>query len=174
MRAFIAIFFIFVLAALSPVSDARDRRGGAHDGRAWQVTHEGRHHGTARHYRKYDKSYHKRHHYKPHHRAHHYRYKHYRPHHYRGYYHKRWRHRYRHGGHRRHDRYYPAAFGSALLGAVIGYQLFHTHDGAVCYDNHGSKYDRGGRRSRVVGCHRIEQLPGGGTRRVEVPLSQCR
>lgn len=174
MKAFIAIFFIFVLAALSPASDARDHRDGAHYRRAWQATHADKHHGARRHYREQHKSYRKRHHFKPHHRQHHYRYKHYRPRFHRGYYHNRWRHHYRHGGHYRYNRHYPAAFGSALLGAAIGYQLFHTHNGVVCHDDHGGSYGRGGRRSEIVGCHRIEQLPGGGTRRVEVPLSQCR
>ena len=73
--------------------------------------------------------------------------------------------------------YYPSYLGAALIGSALSYSLYHTHNGAYCYDNHGNdnyQPSSGGRSySEVVGCHRIEQLPDGSERRVELPMSQC-
>ena len=92
----------------------------------------------------------------------------YRPHH-RYPYHGPWTYRgYRPG-------YYYLPYAGALIGSAISYSLFHTHDGAYCYEDHarrGDHYREGGRRE-IVGCHRIERLPDGRERRIEVPLSEC-
>ena len=69
----------------------------------------------------------------------------------------------------------PLAYAGALIGSAIFFSIYHTHDGAYCYDDHGRSGDRygdGGRRE-IVGCHRIERLPDGRERRIEVPLSEC-
>lgn len=104
---------------------------------------------------------HGKHHYSN--RTHHY--KHYRP--YRGprYY----------GGYYHPNYYYPSYLGAALIGSALTYSLYHTHNGAYCYDNHrnDSYQQRSGSYSEVVGCHRMERLPDGSERRVEVPMSQC-
>ncbi|MBN7797843.1 hypothetical protein [Parahaliea mediterranea] len=65
---------------------------------------------------------------------------------------------------------YPGYLGSALIGGAVAYSLFHSHGGATCHDSHLSS---SGQRYEVVGCHRIEYLPDGTQRRVEVPLSAC-
>ena len=102
-------------------------------------------------------------------RKHHY--KHYRPYRgprvYRGYY--------------RPNYYYPSYLGAALIGSALSYSLFHTHNGAYCYDNHGNDSYQpssgsgsgSGSYTEVVGCHRMERLPDGTERRVEVPISEC-
>lgn len=79
------------------------------------------------------------------------------------------------GGHYRPNYAYPSYLGAALIGSALTYSLFHTHNGTYCYDNHGNDNYRqsNGRYSEVVGCHRIERMPDGGERRVEVPMSQC-
>jgi hypothetical protein len=91
-------------------------------------------------------------------------------------------HRYHHGASRYRYDVFPALVGAAIVGSVINHSLYHTHGGAVCYDNHsGSRnsgssdsYDRrSSGYSEVSGCHRIERMPDGSERRVEVPLSQC-
>ena len=70
--------------------------------------------------------------------------------------------------------YYYPPYAGALIGSAITYSLFHTHNGAHCYDDHGRRDDyRDGGRREIVGCHRIERLPDGRERRIEVPLSQC-
>jgi hypothetical protein len=65
---------------------------------------------------------------------------------------------------------YSAYLGSALVGSAVAYSLYHSHGGLSCHDDHP---ERGGSRYEVVGCHRIEILPDGSERRVEVPLSAC-
>ena len=102
----------------------------------------------------------KKHHYIPY--RPHYRYPYRGPRYYRGY-----RPRY----------YYPPypPYAGALIGSAIFYSLFHTHDGTYCYEDHGrqdERYRESGRRE-IVGCHRIERLPDGRERRIEVPLSEC-
>lgn len=112
-----------------------------------------------------------------HYRGKHYRDKDFRGRHYRGkhyghshhkYYRGRWAPRYRGSYY-----YYDASryLGSALVGAAVSYALFHNHNGAVCYDSHSRGY--GSTNYEVTGCHRIETLPDGSQRRVEVPMSAC-
>ncbi len=73
--------------------------------------------------------------------------------------------------------YYADAMGAALVGAAVSYALYHSHDGASCYEDHGYSSSSYGYSSsdsyRVAGCHRIEQLPDGTVRRIEMPLSAC-
>ena len=108
---------------------------------------------------------------------------------------------YRHGYNRHHGSshyrrgfYRPSFYGhsylgAALIGSAFSYSLYHRHNGAVCYDNHGSdrygsgrydgdryasdRYEPRASYSEVVGCHRIERLADGTERRVDVPRSQC-
>ncbi|MFT6285510.1 MAG: Ni/Co efflux regulator RcnB [Halieaceae bacterium] len=82
----------------------------------------------------------------------------------------------RHGYYNRN--YYPSYLGAALFGSALTYSLYHTHNGSQCYENHGNNSNYGGvsysgSNTQVVGCHRLERLPDGSERRVEVPLSQC-
>jgi hypothetical protein len=123
---------------------------------------------SGKHHNGYQRGYHGNHyrqqHYKPqHYGRHHY----YRPHHYGRHYFGR---HYRHG-------YYPSYLGAALVGSALTYSLYHTHQGAACYQDHSRDgyrdRDRDRRNSEVVGCHRIEHLPDGSERRVDVPLSEC-
>jgi hypothetical protein len=106
---------------------------------------------------------------------------------YGNHYQSHYRHGYsRHHGssHYRHGFYRPSFYGhsylgAALIGSAFSYSLYHQHNGAVCYDNHGSdirgsdRYEPRASYSEVVGCHRIERLPDGTQRRVDVPRSQC-
>ncbi|MEH6610095.1 MAG: hypothetical protein V7696_12075 [Halioglobus sp.] len=88
---------------------------------------------------------------------------------------------YRHHGYYNRNYYYPSYLGAALFGSALTYSLYHSHNGNQCYENHGSSGNNrnysgesySGSTTEVVGCHRIEQLPDGSERRVEVPLSQC-
>jgi len=115
-------------------------------------------HGYKQHHPHYKQKhqYYKRHHYW-----------HYPRHNYRRHYYPRYRGAYGY--------YYPPYLGAALVGSALTHSLYHTHQGAVCYDNHQRDADprRGGSSREVVGCHRIERLPDGSERRVEVPLSEC-
>lgn len=83
------------------------------------------------------------------------------------------RHGYRGGYYR--PSYYPSYFGAALLGSAFAYSLYHTHNGASCYEAHSTaRYQqRTSRNSEVIGCHKVEQLADGSERRVDVPMSQC-
>jgi hypothetical protein len=72
-----------------------------------------------------------------------------------------------------YDREYYYPLGAALIGAAVTYSLFHTHDGARCYENHVVSYSAPAASAEVVGCHRIERYPDGSERRVEVPVSEC-
>ena len=124
--------------------------------------HQGKHykhHKHKKHYKQHKRYKHGKHY------GHHGHYGYYRP--YRG-------HRY-YGGYYHPDYAYPSYLGAALIGSALTYSLFHTHNGTYCYDNHGNNNYRqsNGRYSEVVGCHRIEQLPDGSERRIEVPMSQC-
>ena len=125
----------------------------------------GKSHGRKHGNQHYQQKGHNYGHYKRHNRHHNKHYEYYRP--YRG-------HRY-YGGYYRPSYSYPSYLGAALIGSALTYSLFHTHNGAYCYDNHGNDNYRqsSGRYSEVVGCHRIERLPDGTERRVEVPMSQC-
>ncbi|MCR9104909.1 MAG: hypothetical protein NXI15_06450 [Gammaproteobacteria bacterium] len=80
------------------------------------------------------------------------------------------RHHWRHG-----TRYYAPALGAVITGSIISHRLYHRHRGVVCYERHnlypGSHRHAG--HTEIAGCHRIERLPNGTQRRVEVPLSQC-
>ncbi len=71
--------------------------------------------------------------------------------------------------------YYPSYLGAALIGSAFTYSLSHNHNGASCYENHSndSYQQSSGGYSEIVGCHRIERLPDGTERRIEVPMSQC-
>jgi hypothetical protein len=96
---------------------------------------------------------------------------------------------YRHGGHHyrphrpyrhysnhyRQAYYYPSYLGAALIGSAFSYSLSHNHNGTSCYENHSNDRYRqsSGGYNEVVGCHRIERLPDGTERRIEVPVSQC-
>jgi hypothetical protein len=81
----------------------------------------------------------------------------------------------RYNNHYRYDYYYPSYLGAALVGSALNYSLYHTHNGASCYDNHSSNQSqpRSGNYSEVVGCYRTERLSDGSERRVDVPMSQC-
>lgn len=69
--------------------------------------------------------------------------------------------------------------GAALIGSAFSYSLYHHHNGAMRYNNHGSdiresdRYETSSKYSKVVGCHRIERLPDGSRRRVDITRSQC-
>ena len=89
-----------------------------------------------------------------------YAYKYYRPYRGRRYY----------GGYYRPHYYFPDYVGAALIGSALTYSLYHTHNGAYCYDNHGDNNYQQRSYSEVVGCHRMERLPDGSERRLEVPL----
>jgi hypothetical protein len=109
---------------------------------------------------------------------HHYRhgghhYNHYRP--YRHYGHNGGNYGRHYSGYYRPNYYYPSYLGAALIGSAFSYSLSHSHNGATCYDSHASdRYQqRSSGYSEVTGCHRIERLPDGSERRVEVPISQC-
>lgn len=120
---------------------------------------------------KYDR-HHRHYRYKKHHYNHRYRHRHHLRHHYRHYDYPN-----RRGGYwryRRHGHYYPYV-GAAIVGSIIGHSAYHLHGDNVCYDDHGRdrRGDRHGGYSEVVGCHRIERLPDGRERRVDVPLSEC-
>ena len=167
-----------ILAAGSSQVLAGGHHDGKHHKRGWQAVHHKAHHDKGRHY-SYRK-HHKRQHMK--HRTAHQRWKHHHRH-YRGhdYYrpYRPWRHHRHHRWHYRPYDYYPSLFGAGVVGAVIGHHLYHTHDGNVCYEDHGDDRGRHGKHrdagySEVVGCHRIEELPNGNQRRVEVPISECR
>jgi hypothetical protein len=71
--------------------------------------------------------------------------------------------------------YYPSYLGAALIGSALTTSLYHSHNGARCYQNHADdQYRQSSSSNReVVGCHRIEVLADGSERRVEVPMSQC-
>lgn len=92
----------------------------------------------------------------------------------RGYY---WRGRWHYGPRPvrvyRHGHYYwdwgPAYLGSALVGTAIGYSLAQGQDDCRDCDRYES-----GSRYEIEGCYRIEMLPDGRERRVELPLSDCR
>ncbi len=163
MNTLDTIGLAFILAVGSSQAAAGGNHDRGHHRHGLQVTHHGAHQ-HARH--------HRRHHYFKHGRGHH-AYRHHKRSH-------RLNHRYRHyDHHRRHygyNDYYPAFFGAALVGSVIGHQLFHTHAGRACYTDHGDNagYSSGSQYNEVAGCHRIERLPNGRERRVEVPLSECR
>lgn len=156
-------------AASASAGDKHKQHKKHHNDRHVSVHHGGHKHG--KHYR--------RHHYERQHYGHRYR------HHYNRHYNHRYNHHYRHrhdyhgyrGGYwryRRHGDYYPY-IGVAIAGSLIGHRLYHLHGDTVCYDDH--ERDRRGERrggySEVVGCHRIERLPDGSERRVDVPLSEC-
>ena len=138
------------LAAIPQLSSADDR---GH----WDRGHSGRT-GHGYHYRddRYRYRFHRGRHYRDYWRGGHF----YGPH---------WR--YRHGG---RDHYRAGAFlGGALLGSAITYSLAHEHDHRHCTDRSHDHY-RDGSRTRIAGCYRIERLPDGRERRVELPLSACR
>ena len=58
---------------------------------------------------------------------------------------------------------------SALVGTAIGYSLAQGQDDCRDCDRYES-----GSRYEIGGCYRIEMLPDGRERRVELPLSDCR
>lgn len=68
-----------------------------------------------------------------------------------------------------------AYLGGALLGSALTYSVVHNH--SDCNDhshNHSLDSYRDGPRYEITGCYRIEQLPDGRERRIELPLSECR
>jgi hypothetical protein len=143
----------------------------SHNYYAGHKGHAGRHYSAR--YRGYSHGYH------PSNKSRHYVY---RPSHHR-YHHgaRPYRH---HSSHYRRDNVFPALLGAAIVGSVINHSLYHTHGGAVCYDKHSdasysnydNAYNSGSRSvgySEVSGCHRIERMPDGSERRVDVPISQC-
>lgn len=69
-----------------------------------------------------------------------------------------------------------AYLGGAILGSALTYSVVNNH--ADCDDhrhNHSADgYHRDGPRYEIEGCYRIEQLPDGRERRIELPLSECR
>lgn len=142
----------------------------------------GRHHDVhrierGRHHNKHLRE-HRRHHAAKEHRRHHRKWRDHRRHRwdhygwrYNGWDHRPWRrHHWRHGG------YYGDYVGAAILGSALTFSLYHRHNGAICYDRHDDRHDpyyREGRRTDVVGCHRIERLADGTEVRVDVPLEEC-
>ena len=96
-----------------------------------------------------------------------------------GSYNKHWGHHNSHhrgygGGYFRGGYNYPGYFGAALVGAALTAKLYHTHNGARCYDRHPENYRSSRSYSEVSGCYRTERFADGSERRVELPLSQCR
>jgi len=166
MKVLTSLSLAFVLAFGAASATA----GGKHKHhKDWHVSVHHNYYGGDRYYKSPRHYRHKKHYYKHH----------YKPY-YKPYYKKRYRHR--HGyryydypryrndyrRHRGHRYYYPYR-GVSLSGAVVGHSAYHLHDNNVCYDDHGGRSGY----SEVVGCHRIERLPDGGERRVDVPLSEC-
>ena len=105
--------------------------------------------------------------------GHHYKHRSHNNHFYKSHSHRK-HHRYSHGYYR--PRHFAHSYlGAALVGSALTHSLYHTHNGARCYDNHSN--DRYRQRteeySEVVGCHRIERLADGSERRVELPMEQC-
>ena len=145
---------LLVIGTTSALARGRDHRG-----------HSNGHHNTHRYHHNYG-HHNYRHSYNRHRGSSHYRQGFYRP----GFY--------------RPGFYGQSFLGAALIGSAFNYSLYHRHNGAVCYDNHVSgrhddrrsgsdRYESRASSSEVVGCHRIERLPDGTERRVDVPRSQC-
>jgi hypothetical protein len=88
--------------------------------------------------------------------------------------HSNYHHRGYYGGHFKSGHYYAGYFGAALVGAALTANLYHTHNGAHCYDRHPDNYRSSRSYSEVPGCYRIERFADGSERRVELPMSQCR
>lgn len=143
---------------------------GSHGNRhntGWNSSHEQSRHGAHQRRDNYNR------HARSNHRSSHYNrwgynsrhYRGYSPRHYRGYSPSHWR-------HSRHGWNYPSYIGATLVGSLIAHSAYHLHSGAVCYDSH-ERDGRSDNYNEVVGCHRIERLPDGKERRVEVPLSEC-
>ena len=133
----------------------------------WEVSVHHNYYGGPKYGKRYRHYRHKNHYYN-----HRYRHRHHYRHHYRHYDYPSYR-----GGywrHRRHSYYYPYV-GAAIVGSIIGHSAYHLHGDNVCYDDHAGdrRGDRSGGYSEVVGCHRIERMPDGSERRVDVPLSEC-
>jgi Ni/Co efflux regulator RcnB len=138
---------------------AAGNHGDRHN-RGWNSSHEQSRHGAHQRRDNYNR------HARVQHRSSHYNRWSYNSYRYRGYSPSHWRHRSRGG-------YYPSYIGVRLAGSLIGHSAYHLHSGAVCYDAH-QRDGRPGNYNEVVGCHRIERMPDGNQRRVEVPLSQCK
>lgn len=196
MKTLSSLGLAIALSLTVSAAMAADRHGKGHHKKGWssghhkvekRAVHSGRHHARGRghhkyRHNKYSSSHHSRHKYS-HRRS--YRYPHsyshkysrgYRRHHgHIGY--RPLRHRYHHGvSYYSHDRVFPAVLGAAIVGSAITHSLYHTHGGSVCYDKHDnySNNYRDSGYSEVVGCHRIERMPDGSERRVEVSMSECR
>ena len=88
--------------------------------------------------------------------------------------HSNYHHRGYYRGHFNSGHYYAGYFGAALVGAALTANLYHTHNGAHCYDRHPDNYRSSRNYSEVPGCYRIERFSDGSERRVELPMSQCR
>lgn len=70
----------------------------------------------------------------------------------------------------RNDRYWGwplGPVGGAVIGSAITYSLVHDHN------DHRDCDHAVGERHEITGCYRIEQLPDGRERRVELPRSAC-
>ena len=89
-----------------------------------------------------------------------------------------WRNRWFYGPRFRYD-YYPhghigwrSGFATgALLGSSVNVTQFHN-DGDHRYCDH-EPADRNRGSGQISGCYRIERLPDGSERRIELPLSDC-
>ena len=134
---------IFALSLLLITGASQSLARGKHHGGGWD-SHHGQYYSPRRHHRYY---------YKPHYRRNYYQgYRHYRPY--------------------RQD-YYGSYLGAALLGSALTSGLHHNHNGNSCYQDHSNGRNTSLENREVIGCHRIERLPDGTERRVEVPMSQC-
>lgn len=177
MKLLTIISFAIALAAGSTTAVAKGRDHDSHQKNQVNRVHQGAHHSSRGHKSRHDRAHHRteRRHYTNHRRNWHraprlaprYSYRH------------GWRHSSRYGWGYRYN-YYPSLLGASLIGTVIGHHLYHLHDGAVCYDSHNDDHvhhdrtaDGDASHTEIVGCHRVERLPDGSERRVEVPLSQC-
>ncbi len=161
MKALMSLSLALVLALVAASASASGKH--KHNDKYQKDRHVSVQHGYSGGH-KY-RNQHRRHHYydqrRNHRYQHHYRHRHY----YNGYRGGYW--------HYRRPGYYYPWVGAAITGTILGHSLYHLHGDNVCYDDHDRRGDRYRSSTEVVGCHRIEQLPDGSERRVDVPLSQC-
>lgn len=87
-----------------------------------------------------------------------------------------WRNRWYRGPRLRYD-YYPLGWRSgfatgAVLGSTINVTRFHDY-GDHRYCEHTTSRRRSFEGDEISGCFRVERLPDGSERRVELPRSEC-
>ncbi len=91
--------------------------------------------------------------------------------------------KFKHYGHRwsrpapvvryRYDRRVEDWIAPALVGSAITYALLHSHDGVRCDTRH-DRHSRYWQRDSRFACYRVDYLPGGRERRIELPAHACR